>query len=472
MKTITPMLATILLLLVAAPAAARNVDLSTLPGRDSVQLTIYNSEDLTLVRETRRLTFRKGVNPLQFSWANTLIDPSSVELRFRTRALEIDLLDTTYPHDKPQMLYWNVRSEFEGDALVEISYFTSGIGWSADYRGISDAGEERLAFEGFVRIRNDSGEDYAGAEVRLVVGTINLVEKVAELASRGLVSQAELEGYRRRELKAMDLAEEARAQVLDAVAGRMSAPAAAEPKRIVKEGLSEYFIYTIPGTETVPHQWSRRLRLFEGKAVPFRIVYRYRPEEYGPALVRLYLLRNDEASGLGSTPLPNGLVRLYRDNGRDGLSFLVQQQVRHVPIGQEIELKLGPDPEVIHERIRRRSYRDGFWFRRSGVSVYYSPDEGHRIQTDDSVAGWDDHQLWVERIRNYRDEPVEVEIRRSFPGHVIFRSALDPRLHDYRSPEFGARIGAGETRDLAYELVLRQGYNRKQENVTLAPAES
>jgi hypothetical protein len=30
-----------------------NVDLSTVPSRDSVQLTIYNSEDLTLVRETR-----------------------------------------------------------------------------------------------------------------------------------------------------------------------------------------------------------------------------------------------------------------------------------------------------------------------------------------------------------------------------------------------------------------------------------
>ena len=59
----------------AGPTFARNVDLSTVPKRDSVQLTIYNSEDLTLVRETRTVTFKKGANPLQFSWANTLIDP-------------------------------------------------------------------------------------------------------------------------------------------------------------------------------------------------------------------------------------------------------------------------------------------------------------------------------------------------------------------------------------------------------------
>src|SRR5687768_3342037 len=74
-------------------AHAENVDLSTVPSRSSVQLTIYNSEDITLVRETRAVTFKKGVNPLQFSWANTLIDPSSVELKFLTNADKLDVLD-------------------------------------------------------------------------------------------------------------------------------------------------------------------------------------------------------------------------------------------------------------------------------------------------------------------------------------------------------------------------------------------
>ncbi|MHB8957584.1 MAG: hypothetical protein ACYC4U_31870, partial [Pirellulaceae bacterium] len=55
---------------------AKNVDLSTVPKRESVQLTIYNSEDLTLVRETRQVSFKKGENGLQFRWANTLIDPT------------------------------------------------------------------------------------------------------------------------------------------------------------------------------------------------------------------------------------------------------------------------------------------------------------------------------------------------------------------------------------------------------------
>src|SRR3954453_22164485 len=129
----------ILALLIIAPLAvqARNVDLSTVPKRNTVQLTIYNSEDLTLVRETRTVTFKKGSNPLQFSWANTLIDPTSVELNFLTSADKLDVLDTTFPHDKPQMLYWNVQSEIDGEATLKIPYFRGGCPRTPAYRGIA-----------------------------------------------------------------------------------------------------------------------------------------------------------------------------------------------------------------------------------------------------------------------------------------------------------------------------------------------
>src|SRR6187200_198818 len=169
-------------LVALAAARASNIDLSTVPKRDSVQLTIYNSEDITLVRETRVVTFKKGMNPLQFSWANTQIDPSSVDLKFLTSADKLDVQDTTFPHDKPQMLYWNVKSEVDGEATIQITYFTSGITWSADYIAIADAAEKNVKLEGFVRVHNNSGEEYEDAQVRLVVGTINLVEKIAQLA--------------------------------------------------------------------------------------------------------------------------------------------------------------------------------------------------------------------------------------------------------------------------------------------------
>jgi hypothetical protein len=37
-----------------APALGQNVDLSTVPKRDTAHLTIYNSEDLTLVTDAEK----------------------------------------------------------------------------------------------------------------------------------------------------------------------------------------------------------------------------------------------------------------------------------------------------------------------------------------------------------------------------------------------------------------------------------
>ncbi|MHC5108752.1 MAG: DUF4139 domain-containing protein [Planctomycetota bacterium] len=445
-------------------AVAKNVDLSTVPPREQVQLTIYNSEDLTLVRESRSISVKQGVNPLQFSWANTLIDPTSVDIRFKTNGDKLEVLDTTFPHDKPQMLSWNVHSEFDGETVAEISYFTSGISWKADYICISNPAEEQMRFDGFVQITNNSGEDYEGAEIRMVVGTINLVERVADLARRGLMSDEDvgrfMDGRRARmSRKSKGALRQEMEVAFDAVS--------MAPKEIVKEGLSEYFIFTVPGTETVRHQWSKRMRLFNGIDVPFKIAYRFRLREYGQQLTRLFLLANNEDSNLGSTPLPDGVVRVYRENRHDALALLAEQSMTYVPIGQTIELNLGADPEVVFERIRQRSWRDEFWFHRQGAKVYFSPTQGHRIKIDDTVVGWNDHQQWVERIRNYRDKPIDVEIRRSFAGHAILKAGEATSQHDNETAVFTAKVAAGQRHDLPYEIVFRQGSNREQNGLTL-----
>src|SRR5512147_2455171 len=119
--------------LLGIPAAQARIEVVTLPGRDTVQLTIYNSVDLTMVKETRLLTFRKGLNRLEFSWANTLIDPTSVEFRALTHADEVDLLDASFPPRVTNTLEWRIQSEYAGEVQVEICYFTSGISWAADY---------------------------------------------------------------------------------------------------------------------------------------------------------------------------------------------------------------------------------------------------------------------------------------------------------------------------------------------------
>ena len=465
---------TIAMLLTAGGLRAENVDLSTVPQRDSVQLTIYNSEDLTLVRETRKVSFKKGLNPLQFSWANTLIDPTSVKLRFLTDPDKLDVLDTTFPLDKPQMLYWNVQSELDGEAMVEITYFTSGIRWSADYVGIANRAETEMSLEGFVRVFNNSGEEYEDAQVRLVVGKINLVEKIAQLAQ-----PARLEGEERdvgkdlgkvekkeRLLERIDAADRLERRGRASGSGKLAAP-----KEVIKEGLSEYFIFTIEGTETIRNGWSKRMRSFAAATVPFKIQYRYREPEYGRRLVRMYLLTNDKESKLGTTPLPDGTVRVFRQNGREGLSFLVAQPIKYIPIGDKIELNLGPDPEVIFELVKLQTWRNNLWMQIHGADLFKRVDEpGVQIEVNSAVVGWDDHARYAQRVRNYSAKPIELEVRRTIPGHIVFRSSLEAKNHDYQTVEYQARIAAGQKVDLLYELVQHQGRNAKQNSVTIEQA--
>src|SRR5512147_2264464 len=130
--------------LLGISTAQARINVVTLPGRDSVQLTIYNSVDLTLVKETRLLTFRKGLNRLEFSWANTLIDPTSVEFKALTHADEAEVLDASFPPRVANTLEWRISSEFAGEVEVEIRYFTSGISWAADYVSEADVKEKAM----------------------------------------------------------------------------------------------------------------------------------------------------------------------------------------------------------------------------------------------------------------------------------------------------------------------------------------
>ena len=433
-------------------AEAKNVDLVTLPSRQTVQLTIYNSEDITLVKETRYVTLKKGANKLQFSWANTLIDPTSVEFRPLEHADEVEVLDTVYPGQKPQHLIWNVESKFEGQAQVEVSYFTSGLTWQMDYVATCDPGETALKFRGYVRVYNRSGEEYDNAEIRLIVGTINLVEKIADLARRrGVPPPAPAKpGYK--EMKRQVVLEAFARAGVNATGGGGGAPVTTA-KKIVKEGLSEYFLFSVEGTETVANGWSKRMRAVKADGVKFDIVYRQRAYQYGPRPARFFLWRNDEEHKLGDSPLPNGLVRVFRDNGSDGLSYLGEKLLRYVPIKAQIEVNLGPDDLVVYETRKTQVERFNFRFDRHS-----------------RVTGWDEKQQWVHAIRNYRAKPIAFELRLQLNGDVEYTSEVKTTLFDYHTTETKLTVDARSKKEYPCTVLIHQGSNAKQKRILLKDA--
>ncbi len=418
-------------------SAHARLDLVTLPDRDSVRLTIYNSVDLTMVQETRVLTFRKGINRLAFSWANTLIDPTSVEFRALNHADEVEVLDMSFPPRSPNTLEWRIQSEFAGEVTVEISYFTSGIRWSADYLAEAGANEQTMALSGYVRVTNNSGEDYENAQVRLVVGTIHLVEEIAELARQSEPKPAPVE-------LSVDFV--AKLGVYDKLRSSLAEAdrsGVARKKEIVKEGLSEYFLYTVEGRDTIPNGWSKRLPSFHTQDVPIQSYYKFEKERWGDRVIRFYKFKNDEASHLGKEPLPDGDVAAFRVTGPDQrYDYVGRTHVQYIPVDEQVELELGNDQEVRVEPKLMNWVKNALDFDRNG-----------------NVIGWTIVETWEVQLQNSKRIPVTIDLRRNFPGDWSLQTEAKYKKVDANKVKFVIPLQPGEKQTLRYELTTRSGTN-------------
>lgn len=384
------------LLITFTPLYAK-VDLVTLPKRDTVQLTIYNSADMTLVREQRLLTLKKGVNRLQFSWANTLIDPTSLELLPKQHADKIDIDDLAYPPRVRNLGLWTIQSGLSGKVPVEITYLTSGLSWRAFYLGLLSSDEKTMRLEGYVRVTNNSGEDYENAQTRLIVGKVHILDEIAELAQRpypyGRPGEVKI-GVARREKAGRKVLHEAK-EMMFAVSSDLAAP-----KEIKKEGISEYFLYTIEGTETIPHGWAKRLPSFEADDIPVINLYKYEEERYGKSVVRFLSFKNDKEHKLGETPIPGGMLRVFRNISDDSgaLTYEGQSSFKYIPVDEDVELNLGTAETVIVEPKLMDYKTDRYQFDHNG-----------------NISGWDEIREFKVEVKNTRDLPVKIEIKRNFP---------------------------------------------------------
>jgi hypothetical protein len=438
---------TVLMIVSFVPAAQAKVDLVTLPARDAVQLTIYNSADMTLVRDSRALTLKEGENALQFSWENTLIDPTSLEMFPKAQADKIDIAELTYPARVKNVGLWDVRSRTSGKVPVEITYLTSGLAWRAFYMGTLTQDEKTMHLEGYVRVTNNSGEDYENAQVRLIVGKVHILDEIAQLAQReypygrpmGAEDEGRLMGIRpKKEMEKLQIR-------FDMAAPAPMAAGLEAPKEIVKEGLSEYFLYTIEGTETIPTGWSKRLLSFDVDDVPVVNLYKFEEERYGSQVERFLSFANDEEHKLGATPIPDGTLTAYRQADAQGhLSYEGQSSFKYIPVGEEVELDLGPVENIVVEPVLIETRTDNY-----------------RFDSDRDVAGWDEIQTFEVKVKNTRDVPVKVEIRRNFETQYwTMKQAgqIDEfEKVDLDTVEFNVLLSPRSERTFQYTLTTYQG---------------
>jgi hypothetical protein len=428
-----------------APASA--IELVTLPRRENVQLTIYNSADLTLVRERRDLTLKRGWNWLQFMWANTLIDPTSLNLTPLDQADKIDIKQLVFPARLQEVGRWLIRSEVDGRVPFEITYFTSGLSWRAFYMGTLSQDEKTMRLEGYVRVDNGSGEDYEDAQTRLIVGKVHILDEIAELARRRYpYGRPGLEinipyGFdsKERRVEQIDRLFWGRAA---GIGGKLNE---LRRKEIIKEGLSEYFLYTIEGMETIPDKWGKRLLSFEADDVPVKSLYKYDQQRWGDDVIRYVAFANDEEHKLGQTPIPNGTVKIYSQADDKGyLSYVGGTSIKYVPVNEEIELNLGPARLVKVEPILIDFTTDNYIFNKEG-----------------NITGWDETRTWKIEITNTKKLPIEVEITRDFETAYWKLQFGDTNVsyekHDATHARFKLIVSARSKRAFEYKVTIYHG---------------
>jgi hypothetical protein len=347
-----------------------------------------------------------------------------------------------------------VRSEVEGAVEFEITYFTSGLSWRAVYEGTLSPDEQTMDLTGYVRVDNNSGQDYVNTQTRLLLGQVRLLDEIKTLAERkypygSAVPQPE---------------EESILQV--PIVGRYfsNAPMKGEQatgfviKSIEKQGLSEYFLYTIEGTEDLPDAWGKRLESLDAEGIPVKSLYKYDEDRYGTETVRFVSFVNDEEHELGASPLPEGSIHLYRDAGsEDGLSFVGQSAFKYIPVGEDVELNLGGTPLVMVE-----------------PKLMDIRTEAYMFDPNNNVVGWDEVETWRVEMTNTRDVPAQIEVTRNFGTKAWEIGDLKFEISDFRnntpSPatpvlplEKGESLGEGHP---AFEKLDKQ---RARFVVTVAP---
>ena len=283
-----------------------------------------------------------------------------------------------------------------------------------------------------------------------MVGTINLVEKIADLATRpapdayayGDRPEEEREIMRGLFSGAVDRAEAPVAE---------TAPAdAKKPKEVIKEGLSEYFLFTIEGREDIRDKEPKRLVSMKVADVPLECIYKLTDRERGDYFTKYYRFKNEKLvddegndknlpgmENLGLSPLPDGMVRLYSEYANKDLAYVGGTSTKYVPIGDRVEVNVGRDPDITIIRRQKDQQITNVVARQYKRRI----DNTYVMYYD--MIDYDETFFYEEEIVSGKPVVAKAEIERRFDANVVlWGSEAQPK--DWNSNEEGAYVDLHE----------------------------
>ncbi len=353
-----------------------------------VSVTIYN-QDLGLVKDVRVLEFKKGRSIIKFTDVAARIDPTSVHFKPVNPSDRVSILEQNYQYDlvsstkilqkyvdeeielftkaagpmgqgksykgrllsysndnvtlqepegairivrleevrdlyfpslpeglitKPTLV-WLLDSQVSGKRKAEVSYLTSGINWHAEYVAVVDQRDENLELAGWVSIDNRSGATYEDAKVKLIAGEVHRVreERIPPRLAKGYVADV-----------------------------------AAAPQ-FEEKAFFEYHLYTLLRPATIKDNEIKQVSLFPSANVKTKKIFTYDGARY-ESKVRVELeFKNSESAGLGM-PLPQGKIRVYKEDVDKALEFVGEDRINHTPKNEKVRVFLGNAFDIVGER--------------------------------------------------------------------------------------------------------------------------
>ncbi|MCK4224635.1 MAG: DUF4139 domain-containing protein [candidate division Zixibacteria bacterium] len=353
-----------------------------------VSVTIYN-QDLGLVKDVRVLEFQKGKSLIKFTDVAAQIDPTSVHFKPVNPSDRVSILEQNYQYDlvsstkilqkyvdeeielftkaagpmgqgksykgrllsysnenvtlqepegairivrleevrdlyfptlpeglitKPTLV-WLLDSQVSGKRKAEVSYLTSGINWHAEYVAVVDQRDENLELAGWVSIDNRSGATYEDAKVKLIAGEVHRVreKRIPPRLAKGYVADV-----------------------------------AAAPQ-FEEKAFFEYHLYTLLRPATIKDNEIKQVSLFPSADVKTKKIFTYDGARY-ESKVRVELeFKNSESAGLGM-PLPQGKIRVYKEDVDKALEFVGEDRINHTPKNEKVRVFLGNAFDIVGER--------------------------------------------------------------------------------------------------------------------------
>ncbi len=238
---------------------------------------------------------------------------------------EIDVLEIPEGLISKPTLVWELDSDKEQDAKMELSYLTGGMNWTANYVFTLDSSSSG-DIQGWVTLDNQSGFSFKDATLKLLSGDVNVVR---DQSLNYLIS-----GY------------------VAATGDKMRV------KPMSEESLFEYHLYTLNRSASMRNKEQKQLNLLEGSGVPYKkqisIESSTGEAETGngdlDAKVKIKFT-NDQKSHLGM-PMPAGKFRLYQRDSKGSLQFIGEDTVNHTPRDEKVSLTVGKafDIKATHKR--------------------------------------------------------------------------------------------------------------------------